>query len=142
MQHITVFSSTVGGLLIGLGSAGVLLAQRRVAGVSGIAGGLLAFRSGDMGWRALFLVGLVAGGVAGALLAPNQLSMSGTLSTPWLVASGLLVGFGSRLGGGCTSGHGVCGLGRLSKRSMIATPTFMLTAGVVVFVVRHLLGAH
>ncbi len=142
MQHMTVFTSTLGGLLIGLGSAGILVAQRRIAGVSGIAGGLLALRAGDIGWRALFLVGLVLGGVIGAFVLPAQLSMRGTLSMPWLVASGLLVGFGTRLGGGCTSGHGVCGLGRLSKRSMIATPTFMFTAGVVVFVVRHLLGVH
>lgn len=142
MNHFTPWASTFGGVLIGLASAGLLLWNRRIAGISGIVGNLLSPVRGDVAWRIVFVLGLVAAGLVAAFVAPSLTSTSGTLSLPWLAVSGLLVGFGSRLGCGCTSGHGVCGLGRFSLRSLCATLTFMATAGLTVFVLRHLLEVH
>jgi uncharacterized protein len=141
MQSFTPLESTLGGLLVGLGSAGILYFNARVAGVAGIVGGLFPPRRSDVVWRVCFALGLLLAGLCAAVLAPERLSLRGTLSWPVLALAGVLVGFGARLGGGCTSGHGVCGLGRLSLRSLIATLTFMTTAGLSVYAVRHLLGA-
>jgi hypothetical protein len=135
----TPLASLLGGILIGLASAGVLWFHGRVAGVSGICGSLFRPTPGDTAWRAAFVFGLVATGAIGASGFPASFAVAGVPSTPWLVAAGLLVGFGTRLGNGCTSGHGVCGVSRLSPRSLAATMTFMLTAAVTVFVARHLL---
>ncbi len=141
MEHATFGLSFVGGVLIGLASAGVLIVRGVVAGVSGICGSLLRPVPGDVAWRAGFVGGLVAVGLVGSRLVPSAFSFSGVPSMPWVVAAGLLVGFGTRLGNGCTSGHGVCGISRLSRRSIAATLTFMATGGLTVLLSRHLLAA-
>lgn len=135
-----MLSSLFGGLLIGLAAALLLLVQGRVAGISGIVGGALAGREGERGWRLLFLLGLVGGGVLIARIAPAAFPAHVDGSVLRFVIAGLLVGFGTRLGNGCTSGHGVCGLGRLSLRSLVAVVTFMTTGAIAVFVVRHVAG--
>lgn len=141
MENFTPLTSLIGGVLIGLSATLLLWANGRIAGISGIASGLLNFDRSEIGWRLLFLAGLI-GGVAiyrqfdGALPVIEV-----TSSLPILIAGGLLVGIGTRMGGGCTSGHGVCGIAQFSTRSIIATVTFMIAAGLTVFVVRHLLGA-
>jgi len=140
MDVTTAVTSLGGGALVGLASAGVLIAQGRVAGVSGICGSLLRPVPGDMAWRVGFVAGLLGVGALAARLSPAAVDVSASPAMPWVVVAGLLVGFGTRLGNGCTSGHGVCGLSRLSRRSMAATATFMATAAAVVFVVRHVLG--
>jgi uncharacterized membrane protein YedE/YeeE len=135
----TPFAATVGGLLIGAAAAFLLLAIGRVAGISGILGGALARASAGRGWKILFLAGLPLGALAvGA--ARGGLEIQVSASTGSLVAAGLLVGFGTRLGSGCTSGHGVCGVGRGSPRSLLATVVFIATGAATVFAVRHLLG--
>ena len=127
----------LGGALIGLSATLLLWSIGRIAGISGIVNGLGAAPRSDRAWRAAFLLGLmVAGGIAMQFL-PYAPARPQTASTPILLLAGLLVGFGTRMGNGCTSGHGVCGLGRLSWRSLAAVLTFMLTAIVTVFVMRH-----
>ena len=140
MQDLTVISSSIGGVMIGLASASVLILQGRVAGVSGICGSLLRPVAGDISWRVGFIVGLMAVGLVGAQLFPAAFSMAGAPAPNLVVVAGLLVGFGTRLGNGCTSGHGVCGISRLSRRSIAATLTFMASGAATVFVMRHLLG--
>lgn len=140
MDVTTVISSLGGGVLIGLASAGVLIAQGRVAGVSGICGSLLRPVPGDTSWRVGFVVGLLAVGALASRVQPAAVAVTALPPMPWVVVAGLLVGFGTRLGNGCTSGHGVCGMSRLSPRSIAATATFMLTAGATLYVVRHLIG--
>lgn len=140
MENFTPVSALAGGLLIGVSAALLLWLNGRIAGISGIAGGLISGAASDRAWRALFLIGLI-GGVALYRLAGGPLEeIELTPSLPLLAAGGLLVGIGTRIGGGCTSGHGVCGLGRLSPRSIAATVTFIVAAGATVFVVRHILG--
>jgi uncharacterized membrane protein YedE/YeeE len=140
MENFTPVSALAGGLLIGVSAALLLWLNGRIAGISGIAGGLISGAASDRAWRALFLIGLI-GGVALYRLAGGPLEeIELTPSLPLLAAGGLLVGIGTRIGGGCTSGHGVCGLGRLSPRSIAATVTFIVAAGATVFVVRHMLG--
>jgi len=126
-----------GGTLIGLAAALLLWANGRIAGVSGILGGALSARPFDLGWRLAFLVGLLSGGAL-IFVVPWRFDMSELPSLAQLSIAGLLVGFGTRLGSGCTSGHGVCGIGRGSPRSLLATLVFMLTGALAVFVVRHL----
>jgi uncharacterized membrane protein YedE/YeeE len=130
----------LGGALLGVGLVMVLLASGRVAGVSGVLGALVPPRSGDWAWRLAFLMGLLAGGVAVRAVVPEVMVFSLDRSAPALVVAGLLVGYGSRLGNGCTSGHGVCGLARLSPRSLLATAVFIATGAVTVFVVNHFEG--
>jgi uncharacterized membrane protein YedE/YeeE len=136
--HFTPLASLGGGLLIGLGAAVLLLANGRIAGISGIAGGLLRPARGDIGWRLAFLLGLLAAPLiwlAMRAMPPAQID-----DTPALLAlSGLLVGLGTRFGNGCTSGHGVCGIARLSPRSLVATACFMLAGFLTVYLVRHVL---
>ncbi len=139
MESASVLRPLLGGMLIGLASIVILKAHGRVAGVSGIVGSLLRPASGDVGWRAAFGAGLLLAGVLAAWLAPDALAIEGVPGVWGVIASGLLVGFGTRLGNGCTSGHGVCGVSRLSRRSIAATMTFMLTGGITVYVMRHLL---
>jgi uncharacterized protein len=134
----TPLASTLGGGLIGLSAGVLLLFAGRIAGISGILGGAF-FTAGDRLWRFAFLGGLVAGGALLALLAPSSFSAPSAQGTPILVA-GLLVGFGTQLGSGCTSGHGVCGLPRLSLRSLAATGTFMVAGAAAVLAVRLLGG--
>jgi uncharacterized membrane protein YedE/YeeE len=128
----------VGGLLIGLAAAAFVLFNGRIAGISGILGGLLRPARGDMAWRAAFLAGLVAAPLVYALFAPLP-GVRIDAGAGTLVAAGLLVGLGTRYGSGCTSGHGVCGLSRLSPRSLAATAAFMLAGFVTVFVLRHMI---
>lgn len=129
----------VGGLLLG-GAAFLLMGTiGRIAGVSGIVSGLWK-PSPPRGWQAAFLLGLVLAGGAGFALFRSRFDAGDSAGVPVTIAAGLLVGFGSRLGNGCTSGHGICGLARLSPRSAVSVCTFMAAAGVTVFVVRHLLG--
>lgn len=136
-------TSLAGGVLIGAAAAIMVVALGRIAGISGIVGGLLqatTWRSPQQwGWRAAFVLGLLAAPLVWQWFAPlPQVTLP---SNPWLImAAGLLVGFGTRLGSGCTSGHGVCGLSRLSLRSLAATLVFMVTGAVTVFVVRHVVG--
>jgi uncharacterized membrane protein YedE/YeeE len=129
-----MWASLAGGLLIGAGAALLLLAEGRVAGISGVVGGLLRPRPGSVAWRLWFLAGLIGGGLLFALARGAQPLTPAR--APLLVASGLLVGFGTRLSGGCTSGHGVCGVGRLSRRSIVATIIFMATGALAVLLVR------
>lgn len=130
----------LGGALIGLSASLLLLFNGRVAGISGIAGGLLWPARGEASWRAAFLGGLVGGGLLLRALWPTTLGTATVQGAPWLVVAGLLVGLGTRLGNGCTSGHGVCGLARGARRSLVATLTFMATGALTVFLVRHVLG--
>lgn len=127
-----------GGVLIGLSATLLLWLNGRVAGVSGILGGVLFPRSGDVSWRVAFLVGLIAAAGLYMALVPGAPLPRTDFSRTGLIIAGLLVGFGTRMGNGCTSGHGVCGLGRLSMRSLAAVMTFMATAIATTFVVRHL----
>jgi uncharacterized membrane protein YedE/YeeE len=133
----TPWAALGGGVLVGLAAALLLLFSGRVAGISGIVGGLLRPLRGDIAWRAAFAGGLVAAPLAWALFA--DVPRIHVQATPFvMVAAGLLVGFGTRLGSGCTSGHGVCGLSRGSPRSLAATLAFMSAGFAVVFVMRHL----
>lgn len=133
--------AVAGGILIGLASLTLLLFNGKVAGVSGIVGGLFAPTTGDTGWRVAFAVGLLLGGVGLLIQMPASLTGDSPRSLPLLALGGLLVGFGSRLGSGCTSGHGVCGVGRLSKRSITATLLFTLAGAAAVFILRMVGGA-
>lgn len=137
-QHFTPWTALAGGVLIGLAASLLILANGRVAGISGIVGGLMPPKRSDSGWRVAFVVGL--------LIAPWLLGLAQPLPVPridaeppMLIVAGLLVGLGTRYGSGCTSGHGVCGLSRLSPRSLAATLVFMAAGFVTVFVVRHVL---
>lgn len=139
-QHFTPWTSLAGGLLIGFAAALFVLLNGRIAGISGVLGGLLMPRAGDIAWRLLF--------VAGLLLAPTVYGLVAALpaatieaDVPTLVVAGLLVGLGTRFGAGCTSGHGVCGISRLSPRSIVATLSFMAAGFATVYVVRHVLAA-
>ena len=139
MHNFTPLPSLIGGVLIGLASVWLLAANGRIAGVSGILHGLFAQPPGDRLWRLFFILGLVAAGIAWHAYAGPAPAREG-FGLGWAAAAGLLVGFGTRLGGGCTSGHGVCGLGRLSVRSLAAVAIFMATGMASAFVTRHLLG--
>jgi uncharacterized membrane protein YedE/YeeE len=138
MASFTPFASLLGGMLIGLASIGVMLLTRRIAGISGIVGGMLSAPEGDFAWRLAFVLGLIGAGAALHELSPASLSSAGAPSPGLLALAGLLVGFGTRLGNGCTSGHGVCGISRLSSRSLVATGVFMFSAGLTVWAVRVL----
>lgn len=132
------YSALLGGALIGLSAALLLLLNGRMAGVSGVLGRLLPPTLGDAAWRLWFLAGLVGGGVVWRLASGQTAAdLVFEAGVPVLLVGGLLTGFGTRTASGCTSGHGVCGIGRLSPRSMVATATFMATAAVTVYVTRH-----
>lgn len=135
---MTWLTAVAGGVLIGLSATLLLWLNGRVAGVSGIFNGVLFPQRGDVAWRAAFLVGLVAAAGLYIALEPGAPQPRADFPRAGLVVAGLLVGFGTRMSNGCTSGHGVCGLGRLSMRSLAAVTTFMATAIATTFVVRHL----
>ena len=146
MTNFTPVASALGGALIGLAAVLLMLLTGRIAGISGIFGGMLSLQASgkiwrDEVWRLAFVAGLILAPVTGTLanyaLAEPQLPMS----LPLIAVAGLLVGAGTRLGGGCTSGHGVCGIARLSARSIVATLLFMATAIVTVALTHHILGA-
>jgi uncharacterized membrane protein YedE/YeeE len=140
MHNFTPVSGLLGGALIGLAAASLMVLTGRLAGVSGIAGGLLAFQPGDRGWRIAFIAGLIAAPLLAALAGAPLPAPAMTSNLALIVSAGLIVGFGSRMGNGCTSGHGVCGFALISIRSMVATVVFMGTALVTVALVRHGLG--
>lgn len=140
MENFTPLASTLGGLLVGLASAMLLVFNGRIAGISGIVGGLLRREPGEMGWRAMFFGGLLLGGLVYAWLAPEAFAVEIDRSAGALLVAGVLVGVGTQMGGGCTSGHGICGLSRLSARSLVAVLTFMAAAAATVFVVSHFFG--
>ena len=136
--HFSPGSALAGGFLIGLAAAWLILVEGRILGAAGILGGLAPPRAGDWSWRVAVLAGLIAAPVIARALvhiAPPAIEAD----TATLIVGGLMVGFGTRLGAGCTSGHGVCGVARLSPRSIAATATFMAAGFLTVFVVRHLL---
>ncbi|CAJ0728076.1 Predicted transporter component [Ralstonia pickettii] len=137
--HFTPGAALVGGLIIGLAAAVLVLGTGRIAGISGIVGGLLLRPRGDMDWRIAFLIGLMGAPVVAALLGHPVVP---EIAAGWgeVLAAGFLVGIGTRYAGGCTSGHGVCGLSRGSVRSLVATLSFMTAGIVTVFVVRHVFG--
>ena len=140
MHDFTPVSALAGGVLIGAASVWLLLSTGRIAGVSGILHGLIARSTGDPAWRAAFLAGLLVAGFAWLAMHPGAFLPRNNFPMGWLAAAGLLVGFGTRMSGGCTSGHGVCGLGRLSVRSFVAVAVFLAAGMLSTYVVRHLLG--
>ena len=139
--HFTPWTSLGGGILLGIASAMFLLLSGRILGISGILGGLLAPRSGDIGWRLTFLLGMGAAPLVFAALMPPELLPVVRIDAtePVIAVAGVLVGLGTRFASGCTSGHGVCGLSRLSPRSLVATLSFMAAGFAIVFLVRHAL---
>jgi uncharacterized membrane protein YedE/YeeE len=137
MSSFTPWTSLAGGILIGLAAALLVLMNGRIAGVSGIVGGLLGPRKGDLGWRFAFIAGLAGAPLVYVLFQPFP-AVRVVAGTSALIAAGLLVGLGTRYGSGCTSGHGVCGVSRLSPRSLAATGAFMLAGFTTVFFIRHL----
>lgn len=140
MHNLTLLNGLFGGALIGLAVAALMMLTGRVAGVSGILGGLLTSRPSDRAWRIAFVAGLIAAPLVAAL-AGAPLPRPAIASGLTLVAvAGLLVGFGTRMGNGCTSGHGICGFARVSARSIVATGVFMGAAIITVAIVRHGLG--
>ncbi len=139
MGAFTPFSALAGGALIGLAAAMLLLLNGRIAGASGILAGALERPSGDTSWRLFFLAGLVIGTGSWFALTGGP-AIAFDTSLPGLVTAGLLTGIGTRVGAGCTSGHGVCGIARVSPRSLVATGTFIATGMATVFVTRHIIG--
>lgn len=135
----TPWSALAGGVLIGLAAALFIMLNGRVAGISGILGGLLAPQRGDVGWRLAFIAGMVGAPLVW-LAATSLPEIQIEASYPMLILAGLVVGISTRYGAGCTSGHGVCGISRLSPRSLVATVAFMATGFATVFVIRHLIG--
>ncbi len=137
--HFTPWSSLLGGLLLGTAAIFLFLGCGRILGITGILGGMLTTRTLDLSWRFAFLLGLIAAPMAGKLWLPAELLTAPRIEANWwtVIAAGWLVGYGTRWGSGCTSGHGICGLSRLSIRSLIATLCFMGTGFITVFVVRH-----
>jgi uncharacterized membrane protein YedE/YeeE len=139
--HFTPWLSLCGGILLGLASAAFILINGRILGISGILGGLLSPRMGDIGWRVAFLLVLATAPIAMTYLKSTEVLVAPRIEAGYIAiaAAGLLVGFGTRYGSGCTSGHGVCGLSRLSPRSLASTFIFMGLGFLVVYVFHHLI---
>lgn len=140
MENFTPLSALAGGVLIGLSATLLLLFNGRIAGVSGILSGIFVQPRGDRLWRLMFVLGMVGSGAIYQWLSGTGFEEYRAVSMPLLLVGAFLVGFGTRMGGGCTSGHGVCGIGRVSPRSIVATFVFMGFGFITVFVLRHLLG--
>ena len=140
-NHFTPWASLTGGLLLGVASAVFILINGRILGISGILGGLLPPKVGDIGWRVAFLLGMLAAPTVFMALAPSGLASEPRIDAGFwtVVLAGLLVGIGTRYASGCTSGHGVCGLSRLSPRSLVATLSFMGAGFFIVYIVRHII---
>ncbi|EIO4083536.1 YeeE/YedE family protein [Vibrio parahaemolyticus] len=138
MLNVIPWESLFGGILLGISATILLLVNGKIAGISGIMNGIMSPKKGDYSWRLLFVVGMIAGGLISVLMLGVAVPSTANLSLGMVIAAGLLVGIGTRLGNGCTSGHGICGMGRLSKRSIVATCVFMAVAGLTVFVRLHL----
>lgn len=141
MTEFTPVLSLLGGTLIGLSAVLLMAFHGRIAGMTGILTGLLPPASSDWTWRAAFLAGAVFAPMLILRLSDHHIAYSSPAPTPWIIIGGLIVGVGVYFGSGCTSGHGVCGIARLSPRSVVATLTFLGTAMVTVFVIRHVIGA-
>ncbi len=139
-NHFTPWMSLLGGVLLGMASSAFILINGRILGISGILGGFLKPIKGDVGWRISFLLGMLTAPAVYFVLMPERLIEVPRIESGYaaIVIAGLLVGFGTRYGSGCTSGHGVCGLSRLSPRSMVATLTFMCSGFLMVGVLKHL----
>lgn len=129
-----------GGVLVGVGLLMALAASGRIVGVSGVLGGLMRATPGEVGWRLAFVAGLLGGGALLAAILPNAITYRLDRTLPELALAGLLVGYGTSLGNGCTSGHGVCGVGRLSPRSLVATALFVASGAATVIATRALVG--
>ena len=140
METFTPISALIGGALIGVAASIVLVFNGRIAGISGIIGGLLRPSWAELGWRLAFVAGLLGGGVVLSAIHPEAFTVAIDRSLGAVAVAGLLVGVGTRLGNGCTSGHGVCGLSRLSRRSLVATATFMAAGAATALLVTQLLG--
>ena len=140
MHNFTPIASLIGGVLVGLSAATMLLMNGKIAGISGIFAGILNPVKGDTLWKSCFVVGLLVGGMLLKPLVSTAYDFGVVRPYSVLAVAGLLVGYGTRLGNGCTSGHGVCGIGRLSPRSLVATATFIATGAIVVYLVNHILG--
>jgi uncharacterized membrane protein YedE/YeeE len=141
MHDFTPVASLIGGILIGLSASAMLLLQGKIAGISGIFAGVLRPAMGDTLWKAAFLTGLFSGGLLLRTFLPGAFDFGVARPFGVFAMAGLLVGFGTRLGNGCTSGHGVCGVSRFSARSIVATATFIATGALTVFIINHVLGA-
>jgi uncharacterized membrane protein YedE/YeeE len=139
--HFTPGSALLGGILLGIAAGALFLNSGRILGVTGIVEGLLTPKSADSPWRFKFLLGMFASPLVAKFILPAELMHTPRIDANWImvIAAGLLVGFGTRWGAGCTSGHGICGLSRLSMRSLVATLSFMSTGFVTVFLIRHVL---
>jgi uncharacterized membrane protein YedE/YeeE len=140
MENFTPVPAFVGGILIGLSATLLLVFNGRIAGISGILSGVFTLTAGDRIWRLMFLSGMFIAGFAYQSLLPGSFSGRPDFPLSLLLTGGFIVGFGTRMGGGCTSGHGVCGIGRLSSRSIVATMVFMGTGIISVSIHRHLFG--
>jgi uncharacterized membrane protein YedE/YeeE len=140
MTEFTPYSALIGGVLIGLAAVFLMLMNGRIAGVSGILGGLMRFDKGEFGWRAAFILGLVLTPMIYTRVTDQVIALTPPEPVGAVILAGLLVGIGSQMGNGCVSGHGICGTARLSPRSIVATATFMFTGLVTVYVVRHVIG--
>lgn len=137
MQFIP-WDSLLGGILLGVSATLLLLFNGKIAGISGVVNGLFSPKKGDYSWRILFFAGMVVGGLFSVYLIGIELPDTEGISLLNFVAAGLLVGIGTRIGNGCTSGHGICGIGRLSTRSIVATCVFMAVAAITVFIRFHI----
>jgi uncharacterized membrane protein YedE/YeeE len=140
MHNFTPLSALIGGILIGLSASAMLLLEGKIAGISGIFAGVLAPAKGETEWKAAFVGGLLAGGVLLRIFLPSAFDFGIVRPYGMLMLAGVLVGFGTRLGNGCTSGHGICGISRLSARSMVATITFIASGMLTVYLVNHVMG--
>jgi uncharacterized membrane protein YedE/YeeE len=138
----TPLQSTIGGILIGLSASLLLLMEGRIAGISGIVGGILAPKPGELGWRVAFVLGLLIPGGVALFLKPELVRNTLATPIPVLILAGLLVGFGTQLGNGCTSGHGVCGLSRLSRRSLASVMMFMGVGMLTAVLAAEFMGGH
>jgi uncharacterized membrane protein YedE/YeeE len=136
----TPISAIAGGALIGLSALVLMWSVGRIAGISGIVDGAMMAQDDERHWRLIFLAGLFGGAFIASLVTGALDDVGSVASSPVLIVAGLLVGVGTRMGGGCTSGHGVCGISRFSQRSLVATVVFMVSGATTVFVIRHLLG--
>lgn len=140
MENFTPLSASIGGALIGLSAVLLMALNGRIAGISGVLSGATFGEAGDRGWRIMFVIGLIAAPLIYLLFSGKRPDFQMTSNWPLIVAGGLLVGFGTRLGSGCTSGHGVCGLSRLSIRSLVSVALFMGAGVATVAVMRHVFG--
>lgn len=137
MLEIVPWQSLFGGILLGVSATLLMLFNGKIAGISGVINGLITPKEGEYSWRLLFFAGMIIGGFVSVVAFGVASPITEGISLPILAVAGLFVGMGTRLANGCTSGHGICGIGRLSKRSLVATMVFMFTAAVTVFVRLH-----